>query len=264
MTSQTVRYDTTFPVPHAVGNSLDVWWHHIRMPLAAFVALAMLFATTGSDIRIAHAFFFDAHHGWIGADSWWTNELLHKTGQWAIRLLVLTAIGFWFATFGVSNFRELRRPIGYAIAAFLLSVSVVGLLKWTTNVYCPWDLVDFGGAHPYAHVFSHRSASMPRGQCFPAGHASSGYALVALFFVLKERSARWAKIALSTAAIVGLTFGLGQQSRGAHFISHDVWSAFLAWTASASVYAFAFGGRLWDRPASEEPARYFARTTRGL
>ena len=31
-----------------------------------------------------------------------------------------------------------------------------------------------------------------------------------------------------------------QQACGAHFVSHDVWSAWLVWTISLSVYTFAF------------------------
>ncbi len=40
-------------------------------------------------------------------------------------------------------------------------------------------------------------------------------------------------------------FGIAQQARGAHFVSHDLWSAFLVWTVTLSIYAFAFRARLW-------------------
>jgi membrane-associated PAP2 superfamily phosphatase len=247
MTFQAIGYGDSVPASRAAQDPLHVWWQYMRAPLAVFGVLAALFAATPADVDIAHALFFDARHGWLGAGSWWTNDFLHTAGQWWIRVLVLAALGFWLATFRAAGLRALRRPAAYAIVAFLLSVTVVGFLKWATNVHCPWDLIDFGGVHPYVHLFSQRSALLPRGQCFPAGHASSGYALVALYFVLVERHPRAAKAAMLGAALVGLTFGLGQQSRGAHFMSHDVWSAFIAWTVCVSVYVFGFRCRLWKR-----------------
>ena len=43
-------------------------------------------------------------------------------------------------------------------------------------------------------------------------------------------------------SLTGLMFGIAQQSRGAHFVSHDLWSAFLVWMITLSVYAFAIQG----------------------
>jgi hypothetical protein len=133
------------------------------------------------------------------------------------------------------------------------------LLKTVTNVDCPWDLIPFGGRFPYVELFADRPDALRAGHCFPAAHASSGYALLALYFVFRERHARLAKLGLALGILTGLTFGLAQQARGAHFVSHDVWSAFLVWTVTLSVYAFAFRGRLWEKTEHEAaPARRLA------
>ena len=50
----------------------------------------------------------------------------------------------------------------------------------------------------------------------------------------------WRSWASRSGLSTGLAFGLAQQARGAHFVSHDLWSAFLVWTLTLSVYAFAF------------------------
>ncbi|HEY4366241.1 MAG TPA: phosphatase PAP2 family protein [Steroidobacteraceae bacterium] len=242
-------------LPKDDTSPLRLWWQYTRLPLAAFVLLAVVFATTRIDLEIARAFFFDpVHQRWIGADSWWTNGFVHTGGQWLVRSFVAVAIGVWVMTFVKPDRRELRRPAAYFIVAVVLSVAFVGLLKTVTNVHCPWALADFGGSQPYVHLFSHRPAGMHAGHCFPAAHSSSGYALIALYFVFRERNARLATMGIAAMVVTGLVFGLAQQSRGAHFVSHDIWSAFLVWMVSLSVYAFAFKTRLWGAYTSNAAA----------
>ena len=74
------------------------------------------------------------------------------------------------------------------------------------------------------------------GQCWPGGHASSGFTLFALFFALydiRPRAARWALI---TAISLGSIFSLGRMLQGAHFLSHNVWTALIDWMVCALFY----------------------------
>jgi membrane-associated PAP2 superfamily phosphatase len=136
--------------------------------------------------------------------------------------------------------QPLRRTCSFLIVAMTLSVGLVGLLKQLTNIDCPWDLEEFGGSFPYVTLFGERPDVLRAAHCFPAAHASSGFALVACYFVLREYARRWAVWALWASMLIGTAFGVAQQARGAHFLSHDVFSAFLVWMTSLSVYVFAF------------------------
>lgn len=49
---------------------------------------------------------------------------------------------------------------------------------------CPWDLTRYGGDLPFVGLLERRPADMPDTACFPAGHASAGYAWLALYFFL--------------------------------------------------------------------------------
>ncbi|MGH8235910.1 MAG: phosphatase PAP2 family protein [Steroidobacteraceae bacterium] len=229
------------------------WWSHLDAPLAVFVVLATVFAVTPLDEHIAHAVFFDAINArWVGGDAWVANELIHTGGRWAIRALLALVLALWIATYVERDWRPLRRPAAFFTIAALLSIGVVGLLKTVTNVDCPWDLAPFGGRFPYVELFADRPAALLRtGRCFPAAHASSGYALLALYFVFRERQATLAKLGLGLGLLAGLIFGVAQQARGAHFVSHDLWSAFLVWTVTLSTYAFAFRARLWKSEEHE-------------
>jgi membrane-associated PAP2 superfamily phosphatase len=226
----------------------QIWLHHVRWPATAFLLSVFLLALTHADPAIARAFFFDASvHAWRGAGVWWVNAGLHTAGGWIVRGMVVLALALWCATFFDAELRRLRRATAYFALAVVLTAGAVGLLKTLTNVDCPWDLQLFGGRFPYIELFARRPATLPRAQCFPAAHASTGYALMALYFVAREWSRKWAVLGLGAGLLTGLAFGLAQQARGAHFVSHDLWSAFFAWIIPLTLYAFAFNGRLYER-----------------
>jgi membrane-associated PAP2 superfamily phosphatase len=231
------------------------YWRHLRVPLLLFLPLAALLATTTLDISIAHALYFDeAQSRWIGAGSWWTNQLIHRNGTWLMRSVAALGLALSIAAWVQPKLHELRRPALYFFLSVVLSVGLVGLLKTLTNVDCPRDLTEFGGTFPFIHLFEHRPAALRHARCFPAAHASSGYALLALYFVFRERSRLAAGLGIASGLLMGLVFGIAQQSRGAHFVSHDLWSAMLVWTVALTLYTFAFKARLWNSaspPGSE-------------
>ncbi|QJW84804.1 hypothetical protein HK414_17725 [Ramlibacter terrae] len=75
------------------------------------------------------------------------------------------------------------------------------------------------------------------GRCFPAGHASSGFALFGGYFAWRGVDARTAHRWLAGAGAGGLVLGLAQQWRGAHFMSHTLWTAVVCWWVAAAVDA---------------------------
>jgi membrane-associated PAP2 superfamily phosphatase len=234
------------------STPFPTWWRMVRWPSFAFAMLAPVFATTDLDLTIAKSLFFDVVQGqWLGAHSWWIGAFLHTGGRWAIRVIVACACVLWIATYCNEGARALRRPAGYFIVASVLGIAIVGLLKTITNVDCPWDLTPFGGHFPVVSLFADRPDALRAGRCFPAAHASSGYALVALYFVFRERSRVLARIGLGVGVVCGVVFGLAQQARGAHFMSHDLWSAYLVWVIAASIYVFGFATRLYGTNSSK-------------
>jgi len=233
-----------------------VWWRHARVPLLAFVALAVVSAVTPSDLFVARLFFDSLQGEWTGAHNWWVNEFVHTGGRWVVWAVELVALSILVAALLEPSLRRFRQPAGYFALSVALTVGIVGLLKVMTNVDCPWDLAPFGGRFPLVHLFAERPDALRQAQCFPAAHASSGYAMLALYFTLRERSVALARAGLCIGLAMGLVFGICQQSRGAHFASHDLWSAAIAWIVALSVYAFVFKARLWH--AHPEPRRVTA------
>lgn len=227
----------------ADASSARFWLVHAWLPAIACASMLALFSLSSLDTLIASRLFFDfAQRHWFGAGAWWANDLIHTGGRGLVTVVDATALALWV----LGRFRPgLRAPgaiAGYVALAMVLAVGLAGLLKRLTNVDCPWDLSLFDGARPYVHVFGDRPDTLPRGHCFPGAHSSSGFALLCLYFAFRDRRPRAALAGLCAGIALGALFSFGQEARGAHFLSHDLTSAFLAWFVSLGVYA-AWKGR---------------------
>lgn len=222
------------------------WWQHARWPLVLFLIMLVVLSVTPLDFALARGLFFDGNDGhWRAAQAWWANGFLHTGGRWAIRGVAVLALGAWLWNFRDRRFADRRRAAAYLALAIVLSTGLVGLLKSVTNVDCPVDLEAFGGQRPYIALLADRPDELPHARCFPAAHAGSGYALLAFYFLWRERRPARARWGLLLGVGTGLLFGMAQQARGAHFLSHDVWSALLVWLTCLTLYVYGFKGRLY-------------------
>ena len=112
----------------------------------------------------------------------------------------------------------------YLIACLALVSVVCTQLRAVTGMATPLELKVFGGVHDHLLLFQAKPAGYPS-HAFPAGHASGGFALLGLYWILKSR--RWRGLALGLG--VGCWMGFYQVARGEHFLSHTLATAALAW-----------------------------------
>lgn len=239
------------------------WWTHAFLPLAAFVACVSVIALAGLDERIAAALFHDARTGaWIGRGAWWADELVHDGGRNVVRMLGLAGLALLAASRFRDDLRHWQRPAAYFVLCLVLVTGLAGGLKAVTNVDCPWDLERFGGDRPYVALLADRPDALPRAACFPGAHSSSGFALLSFYFLLRHRGRVPAALGLAAGLVTGAVFSFAQQARGAHFLSHDLWSLAIAWFTCLGLYVRAFGADLacvrpacGTRAARRRPAR---------
>lgn len=110
----------------------------------------------------------------------------------------------------------------------LLVPGVISILKQASVAHCPWDLARYGGSAPYLRLFDALPPGAAAGHCLPAGHASSALWLVSLCALwLPARPGRARQVGLA-ALLSGGMVGWMQQVRGAHFLTHTLWSLWLA------------------------------------
>lgn len=215
----------------------EFWVQHLLLPALLFVAALWLIDVTAFDLK-ASDFFFDAVAGVFPARSSVIAEgLMHRGGSNLIRVVAVTALLGWLLSFRLPALQPWRRKSGYLLLCLACGTGLVGLGKRYSNVDCPWDLDRYSGDRPYVHLFADRPDELPAGHCFPGGHSSGAFSLFAFYFMLRDRRRRAARYALTGVAVTGLAFAAGQWVRGAHFPSHDLWSAFICWNVALGFYA---------------------------
>jgi membrane-associated PAP2 superfamily phosphatase len=210
--------------------------HHLLWPGLAFaVAIAWLGPLHG-DLWIADRVYAGEGHAWSLKDHFMTEQLIHIGGKRLSAVAWLGVLLAWAASLRVPALRQWRRPLLYLWMSVLLATTLVGAIKRGSGVDCPWDLLRYGGDRPYFGWYSLRPAGMADASCFPAGHASAGYAWVALYFFLSVRRAAWRVRGLAIGLIAGAVFGIAQQLRGAHFLSHDLSTLMICWSSALLLY----------------------------
>lgn len=181
----------------------------------------------------------------------WLHEV-PRFASWVCVAVLLVAIRWPFAWLRGLTRRE-RLQLALTVLA---SVLLVSLIKSFSDTSCPWDLAEFGGTVPYVSHWAWAVRDGGAGRCFPAGHASAAFAYLGGWFVLRRAMPRRAGVWLATAAILGGVLGLAQQWRGAHYMSHTLWTAWLCWVVGWTLdLAFHRHPRAVADHAAERPAR---------
>ena len=108
------------------------------------------------------------------------------------------------------------------------------------------DLKRFGGYADFASSWFVSAADV--GCCFPSGHAAAGFSLIALAFAgLAMGNRKLRSAGLTAALFAGSAFSVVRIAQGAHFLSHNLWSAAIDWCAAALVFAPLLNKRLGRR-----------------
>lgn len=207
-------------------------WRSLASTWGAFLLSAVLLHHFDIDFAVADRLFQWEGGDWTLQHHVVTETLLHRGGRILSELFAAMAIGSLIASVIWHPLRDWRRPLSYLVIAVAVSTLSIAILKHAISMDCPWDLARYGGDRPFIGLFEHRPADLPDTACFPAGHASAGYAWLALYFFLDATRPRWRWFGLALGLTLGLAFGLAQQLRGAHFLSHDLWTLMLCWTTS--------------------------------
>lgn len=179
-------------------------------------------------------------NSWFYQKHIFTNLIVHKIGKYSI-ILIYLAFVFKFIFRDKKHESQFKRHGQIVLLiSILLGTLMVSVLKHSLNVDCPWDLLQYGGDKPYFSLFNYNPVYLPSAHCFPSGHASSAFTWISLYFYSSIYHPQHRFKILLAVLMVGFGFGLSQQFRGAHFISHDFWSLLVCLFVNIIVYFFAF------------------------
>jgi membrane-associated PAP2 superfamily phosphatase len=195
------------------------------------IAVIALFQFTDLDIFVQNFFYnFETKNWLINKD----EPILKFFFYDGIKnLLILFALAILFSLLFLrkrSFVQEYKKGLIIVLLAAIFVPVIIGSLKAITNTPCPCNIVNFNGKYPDIKVFD----SYPRdfiqtskAKCWPAGHASGGFALMALFFLFKTPINQ--KRALITALVMAWSMGTYKMLLGDHFLSHTIITMIMAW-----------------------------------
>ena len=208
----------------------------LGIPLFIMAVLALLEPST-LDLWLADRM-YQPGVGFIGAKSFFLEDILHDRAKQAVIAITLIIFAMWLSSFGLpAKIKIERKRLLYIVISMVIASSVITPLKKLTEVQCPWSLDRYGGVEIYSSVMDKRASPVEKaGECWPGGHASSGFILFALFFALRDIRPRAARAALVFALGLGCIFSVGRMLQGAHFLSHNVWTALIDWTICTLLY----------------------------
>ncbi|MCG9721231.1 phosphatase PAP2 family protein [Shewanella sp. Isolate7] len=225
-------------LPVDTPTSPAFWRHHLMLPAICFLLAVSFIELFHLDIALGQWLFRleDGVDGWPLRNAWLTEKLIHVGGRNLVILLGVIVLSLLGLSYKKPALKAYRRGLAFLFMSVLTSVILVRLGKSWVHLDCPWHLKIFGGSADYFSLFSGQFDADSPGQCFPAGHSSGGYAWVALYFFALAYGPRFRWIGLGFGLLLGLTFGIAQQLRGAHFISHDVWTLTISWFSALAWY----------------------------
>lgn len=220
-----------------------------RQFLLLALAVPVLLAVDGSglDRWLVDYYYSGAAHGFPWRHDALFEALTHDVLRAVLDVVPVAVLGLLLASrWSPALVTELlpapwHRPrvLAYLLVAMLAGPALIGLLKNSTSHPCPWSMLDYGGTLPYTHLWEGAFWSLQApGKCFPGGHASGGYAWLAFVPLLSGR----ARVAMAVWALgLGFLMGWARMMQGAHFLSHNLWSAWVVWLAVLLSWA-------WLRP----------------
>ena len=95
---------------------------------------------------------------------------------------------------------------------------------------CPKNEIHYGGKYIKTKIWESYPKNLQpiqKKRCWPAGHASGGFALLSLFFLFKTRRSKF--IALVASISIGWCMGIYKMLIGDYFLSHTIITMILAW-----------------------------------
>ena len=182
--------------------------------------------------QLAQAPFF-RHGGWLLA------KATHAEYKWVLYTAPKVFIGIVGGVFLLlflesfsdscrSRLHAWRGPSLRIVCSIVFVPLAVSTIKALSGVYSPVDMLPYGGKHPHIGLLEQlwTYGMVSGGRSFPAGHASGGFALMALYYLPLHRP--WKQAAFVFGFLAGWSMGLYQMARGEHFLSHTLTTMFIA------------------------------------
>ena len=205
------------------------------------------FGVSDIDIKVQDYFFNFDTHKWILPWSLQPYKFIFYDG--IKKLLILFAVSLLIVLVVLRKkpfLKKYKKGLLVVILSALFVPAIASGMKSYTNMPCPKDEIHYGGLYPRTAVWQQYPQEFTlhhkKTKCWPAGHASGGFALMSLFFLFQKRRNKF--LALGAGFVIGWSMGGYKMIIGDHFLSHTVITMILAWLIILIIARFVFGERI--------------------
>jgi len=195
------------------------------------IVVISLFELTNLDIFIQNYFYnFDTSKWILDKNEPILKFLLYDGLK---KALILFAVSILFILIFLRKNRkvmEYKKGLIIVLLSAIIIPITIGSLKAVSNTPCPKNIEFFGGNYPNIKVFESYPSNFvqeKKAKCWPAGHASGGFALLSLFFLFKKRKNKI--LIVSFSFVLAWSMGLYKMLIGDHFLSHTIITMIIAW-----------------------------------
>jgi membrane-associated PAP2 superfamily phosphatase len=223
---------------------------HIFLTVLVLLLTIVVFEFANIDIIIQDYFFNFDHARWLLDRNNEIPKFIFYDGIKKLyvifSILLFSVLIFYRRVKIIQNYQQQLKLVLFSI---IIVPVTIGGLKAITNIPCPKDIKRYGGQYYHATLLSgYPNGERPekRLRCYPAGHASGGFALLSLLFLFKKRGQKI--MTFASVMILSWSIGIYKMSIGDHFLSHTIVSMLLAWLIVVIIakIIFSFSGNHWS------------------
>jgi len=225
-----------FHTVQTAAQSSPFWLRSGVWTISFALFMLLVYPASDLDFQLSNLFFDMQQQRFTLRGQPILADWLHTGIKWVMVGVALTSLAFAILAHWLVKLKPYQTTLFWIFIGMVLSTSAVAILKHYSMHGCPWDLTMYGGDLPFFELFQDPPAGAKAGGCFPAGHASGGFALMAFYLAFRQSHTRFAGIMLWLGLLMGLGMGVVQVMRGAHFLSHVLWSGWVVWITLLILY----------------------------
>lgn len=156
---------------------------HFFASLVALITISIILLAGDVDRHLADYFYSLQGGRWAWKNRWITETFFHKGGRALSEVLALMLVALLLAAWFHPRLVAHKKSLLYLLLAVAGGSLLVSLFKAFLAVPCPWEFERYGGNLVYGNLVSQLFSRSGSG-CFPAGHASAGYAWMQVTFLV--------------------------------------------------------------------------------
>jgi len=212
---------------------------NVVLHLALGLILIIFIQYSNFDVWVSNQFFNALSNQFILQKYSTLGNQLHDKSK---IILIIIGLIFWLISLGhiIKNEwfinKNIIKKINFISAMSIIIPVIILIIRDNSLSHCPRDLIIFNGSYNYFKLLDIQSSGLAPGHCNPASHAASFVWLMSIPWAFLNGSSRVKAYFLTI--LFAILMSSVQIARGAHFLSHILWSVWISSFIITIAYEF--------------------------